>query len=130
MKTLSIRPPWAWAILNLGKRIENRSWETSYRGPLLIHAGKSITRDDYDCVARHCKRLGVKMPARHELQTGGIVGICNLSHIFEPDTCDDTDFYADGCYGWKLDDVRPVPFIPQKGRLQLYETPWPVKVAA
>lgn len=37
---LSIRQPWAWAILHAGKRIENREWRggCSYRGPVLIHA--------------------------------------------------------------------------------------------
>ncbi|WP_454018463.1 ASCH domain-containing protein [Azospirillum sp. Marseille-Q6669] len=37
-KALSIRAPWWWAILHMGKDIENRGWPTSYRGPVLIHA--------------------------------------------------------------------------------------------
>jgi hypothetical protein len=41
MKALSIRQPWAWAIVSGLKTIENRSWQTNYRGPLLIHAAKS-----------------------------------------------------------------------------------------
>lgn len=40
---LSIRQPWLWAILKAGKRIENRKWKTSYRGPLLLHAAKGCT---------------------------------------------------------------------------------------
>lgn len=37
--TLSIRQPWAWAILHAGKTIENREWpRCSYRGPIFIHA--------------------------------------------------------------------------------------------
>ena len=28
MKALSIRQPWAWAILHAGKDIENRDWRT------------------------------------------------------------------------------------------------------
>ncbi len=42
MKALSLRQPWAWAILHAGKRIENRDWGTAYRGPLLLHASKSV----------------------------------------------------------------------------------------
>ena len=38
MKCLSIRQPWAWAILHAGKDIENRTWFTSYRGEVAIHA--------------------------------------------------------------------------------------------
>lgn len=37
-KALSIRAPWWWAILHMGKDIENRGWSTGYRGPVLIHA--------------------------------------------------------------------------------------------
>lgn len=41
MKALTIRQPWA-SLIALGvKTIETRSWSTSYRGPLAIHAGKA-----------------------------------------------------------------------------------------
>ena len=39
MKALSIQQPWAQLYLE-DKNVENRTWYTSYRGPLLIHAGK------------------------------------------------------------------------------------------
>lgn len=32
MKALTVCQPWAWAIVHHTKRIENRSWETMYRG--------------------------------------------------------------------------------------------------
>jgi ASCH domain len=35
MKVIVIRQPWAWLIVNGIKDIENRSWRTRYRGPLL-----------------------------------------------------------------------------------------------
>jgi len=38
MKVLSIRNPWAYLIAYGVKNIENRSWNTKYRGPLLIHS--------------------------------------------------------------------------------------------
>ncbi|WP_245839042.1 ASCH domain-containing protein [Yersinia kristensenii] len=38
MKALSIRQPWAWLIVNGYKDIENRTWNTKCRGPVLIHA--------------------------------------------------------------------------------------------
>ena len=45
MKCLSIRQPWTYLILNGLKDVENRCWETSYRGPLLIHAGLTMHRE-------------------------------------------------------------------------------------
>ena len=37
-KVLTIRQPWASLIVQNLKDIENRTWKTNYRGPLLIHA--------------------------------------------------------------------------------------------
>lgn len=40
MKCISLWQPWSTAVVLGKKRIETRGWETMYRGPLLIHAGK------------------------------------------------------------------------------------------
>ena len=49
MKTLSIRQPFASLICRGIKTIENRSWNTSYRGKLLIHAsGKPIAWPSFE----------------------------------------------------------------------------------
>jgi hypothetical protein len=45
VKALTIRQPWAWAIIYAGKNIENRSWNTKLRGTIAIHAGFSYVRD-------------------------------------------------------------------------------------
>ncbi len=42
MKALSIKQPWAHYIASGQKTIETRTWETKYRGPLLICAGASL----------------------------------------------------------------------------------------
>jgi len=38
MKVLSLLQPWASLVIMGAKKIETRSWQTSYRGELLIHA--------------------------------------------------------------------------------------------
>ena len=43
MKALTVRQPWASLIALEKKRIETRTRRTSYRGPVLIHAGMSRT---------------------------------------------------------------------------------------
>jgi len=40
MKALTISQPYATLIANGEKFVENRRWQTSHRGPLVIHAGK------------------------------------------------------------------------------------------
>jgi hypothetical protein len=39
---LTVKQPWASAIIYGDKDIENRVWRTGYRGRLLIHAGKAV----------------------------------------------------------------------------------------
>ena len=41
MKALTVCQPYAHLIAIGEKRVENRTWSTRYRGPILIHAGKS-----------------------------------------------------------------------------------------
>jgi hypothetical protein len=41
MRAICIRQPWAHFIVKGFKDIENRSWKTNYRGPILIHAGET-----------------------------------------------------------------------------------------
>lgn len=43
MKVLTVCQPYASLIMGGTKRVENRTWATQYRGPLLIHAGRAKT---------------------------------------------------------------------------------------
>lgn len=42
MKALSLTQPWASLVANGSKRIETRSWRTSHRGLIAIHASKGF----------------------------------------------------------------------------------------
>lgn len=46
MKVLSIRQPWASLIIKGFKDVENRSWKTSIRGKIAIHASSTKSGDD------------------------------------------------------------------------------------
>ena len=46
MKVLTVKEPWASLIINGYKMYEFRSWKTSFRGKILIHAGKSVENDN------------------------------------------------------------------------------------
>lgn len=45
MKVITIKQPWATLIMQGYKRFEFRSWQTKYRGDLLIHAGKGRDKE-------------------------------------------------------------------------------------
>ena len=46
MKVLTLKQPWATLISEGLKEYEFRSWNTNYRGKLLIHAGVSIDKEE------------------------------------------------------------------------------------
>ena len=69
MKVLTIKQPWATLIMQGDKRFEFRSWQTKYRGDLLIHAGKGIDKDAM-------KRLAKYLP--DEIPLGKILGKVTL----------------------------------------------------
>ena len=127
MKAISIRQPWAWLILNAGKDIENRDWPTSYRGPILIHASKGMTRDEYDDAvdtARAARRVlgaipGLTMPSFANMERGGIVDQVELVDCVQ----DSTSPWFFGKYGFVLRNPKRLPFVPLKGQLGFFEVP-------
>src|SRR5580704_17656926 len=78
MKALSIHQPWAWAILHAGKTVENRTWPTRYRGPLLIHASKARSSYDRGAQIDWAQAYGVASPPWEGLVVGALVGVVDL----------------------------------------------------
>lgn len=74
MKALTVKQPWAYAIMHLGKDIENRTRHTKIRGTVAIHAGKSIDMDAYF----ELKSEGYDLPPFDQLPLGQIVGTVNI----------------------------------------------------
>lgn len=125
MKALSIRQPWAFAILHLGKGIENRSRRLAYTGPLAIHAGRSVDEEAVRTVAEIARSQGMDyeaaLVANGPLRVGGVIGIVDMI-----DCIDDRDYRAAspwffGPYGYVLARPRTVPFLPWRGQLGLFE---------
>jgi hypothetical protein len=112
MKILVVRQPWASLIVHGYKDIENRSWRTHYRGPLLIQSAASQPSGDSLAEAR---RRRVKLPAQFE--TGGIVGMVEVVDCVEASRSK----WFEGPFGWVLSGAHPLPFVPHKGRLGLFE---------
>lgn len=118
MKALSVRQPWAWAIIHAGKSIENRSWWTSFRGRFLIHASKAMTRAEY---ADACDAFPmIKWPHRDSLQFGGVIGSVEI--VLCATNSDSPWFF--GPYGFVLKDPRPLDFFECKGALGFFEVPY------
>jgi len=85
-KALSVRQPWAWAIMFAGKNIENRSWQAvnhglAVRGPIAIHAAKGMTRSEYESTAKFMATIGVKCPPAADLSRGAIIGTVEVVDV-------------------------------------------------
>ena len=77
MKALSIKQPWAHAIVMRWKDVENRSRRTSHRGWFAVHASQTPNKK-----ARYPR--GWKTPDIPKLQTSAIVGIAWLQKVVTP----------------------------------------------
>lgn len=118
MKCLSIRQPWASLIVAHGKDIENRSWSTAYRGPLLIHAAATRSAADWIAAVELCRRIGVAFTLRpSQVPMGGLVGVVDLVGCVESSP---SPWFA-GRFGFELVRPRPLPFVAMRGRLGLFE---------
>jgi len=125
-QAISIRQPWAWLIVNGWKNIENRMWRTSYRGPVLIHAAKGMTQDEYNAcrlfMAGFCDPdRDIKLPHPVEFERGGIVGVATILDCVD----DHESEWFCGEWGFVMADARPLPFFAFKGALSFFRCDYP-----
>jgi hypothetical protein len=118
VKALSIRQPWAWAILHSTKRVENRDWPTQFRGRVLLHASKGCTRDEYDEAAWAIGGGINGVPPLADLPRGAIVGAATITDCVS----ESSSPWFCGPYAFVLADVVALPEpIPCKGALGFWD---------
>lgn len=115
---LSVRQPWAWAIIHAGKDIENRSWQAvnhglKRRGRIAVHASKGMTREEYEHASRFMRTLCIECPPAIELLRGGVIGAVEVADVV---TSSDSPWFF-GPRGLVLRDAQPCAFIPSVGAL-------------
>ena len=122
MKALSVRQPWAHLIIHGAKRIENRTWSTDWRGPLLIHASKSDS-EIASCYA--WTALRGHLPPKSVLQFGALIGIVTLDAVYRFNSLNSNlrNIFAEGPICWHLIDPRPFTAIPYPGSRSLFYVP-------
>lgn len=117
MRAISIRQPWAFAIFRLGKDIENRTRPTKFRGPLLIHASKTWSKEGYNFITN---RLDEFVLSEKQHVFGAIIGQVTLIDCVSES--DSRWFFGD--YGFEIE--NPIEFlkpIPWKGQLGIFDIP-------
>lgn len=125
MKTITVDPIWAWAIMVGHKTIENRSWKTAYRGPLMIHAGKNKSRE---AVSREwfATNTFYDVPSSDVLAddyAGRLIGSVDLVDILPlADVPAAEREFASGPYCWQLRNPGYLgEWLPAKGQLGIWD---------
>ena len=142
MLCLSIKQPWAEFILSGAKPVENRVWSTSYRGPILIHAGLKIfdffdldEDDDFHAAAWEAleKKMGCTGPTPdrpwlHEddkeledvLPMGAIVGRARIVDCVQGYK---SPWAQAGAWHFVIEDARRCEPYKYRGALRLFNVP-------
>ena len=148
MRALTIRQPWAWAVIHAGKTVENRSRNIAgaYRGLVAIHASK---RDDLNAFTASdvlCKAVESHLPRRASgiadmrepwlLNHGMIIGVVDLVDVHRDNI--HGRLYLRACSSWATEGTTHLVFanprpldcpIPARGRLGLWTLPDDVEQA-
>lgn len=124
---LTIKQPWASLIVRGGKDIENRSWPTRYRGPVLIHASKKRDDDEmrsYKALkeSRGFKPAWIGDPLKWgEVPCGGVIGVADIVDC----VTESTSPWFVGEFGFVLANPRPLPFYACRGALGFWRCEYP-----
>jgi hypothetical protein len=128
MRAVSMTQPWASLVGD--KRIETRSWRTSYRGPLLIHASKGFPVTErmlcwqdpfFRCLlailgmtdkGQSGEEIAMRLPV------GALVSVCNLVDCRRMASSEDNPFFDEE----REFDISPAGSLTEQERaFGLYE---------
>ena len=124
IKAISLWQPWASLIAAGVKRHETRHWRTSYRGPIAIHAAKTldVAGAPHDlCAAVFGKLWASLLPIGMVVAVGELKRCTPTEDVRHRTTRADQasgDFTA-GRFAWTIDSVRrldqPIPTLGRQG---------------
>ena len=123
LRAISIRQPWAWAVVHAGKNVENRSataprqFKSAVGQRVLIHASSHrLSWADMAAAVACLKERGVACPSPSNLMYGGVIGSVLVTGIV---TRRRSPWFR-GPYVLVFADPRPEPFMPARGQVGLF----------
>ena len=127
MKVLSIIEPWATLIKEKKKYIETRTWKTSYRGELYIHASKKKINIKDEHIIELLKLIpNIEMGYGKIICKGKLEDCIYIDENFKEKISKDKQEYLCGDfnigrYAWILEEVVPLErTIEVKGQLNIW----------
>ena len=119
MKALSLKQPWATLIVTGIKLIENRTWVSNYRGPLLIHASKTWDENGARWVMHNFGELKGFIRSSNHIK-GSIIGKVKMIDCVS----ESNSKWFFGPYGFVF--TEPIEFYeptPYRGQLGIFDVP-------
>jgi hypothetical protein len=117
---LSIRQPYAWAIISGIKDVENRDWSTNIRGRIYIHAGSNMSELEWGLEDLKKHRVS-PLPGEDELTFGAIIGSVEIVDCLERSR---SLWHAPRKWGFVLANPIPLPRpIPLKANAKMQRVP-------
>lgn len=130
-KCLSVLQPWASLIVHGMKRYETRGWRIRHRGPLLIHASSAFGKEAIALCRKEPFKTALCLAGYEDpemLPLGGVIGSVCVEECVEGvllENLNDVERafgnFGPGRWAFKLTDPQPLPLIPCRGRLHVYE---------
>lgn len=115
---LTVQEPWASLIVDGHKDVENRTWGTSYRGRLWIHAGQKIDTGAWFWIGA---AFGEAQAADWQTGLPEHAGGAIIGHV---DLVGCSQFskspWWTGSWAWELRNPVRIPPQPKRGRLGLW----------
>lgn len=116
--TISVRQPWAWALIHGGKDVENRGRVPPGTHGLIgrrvfIHAAKGMTRAGYEDARAFMASIGVECLPPDQLLRGGVIGTVRLAGIV---SYSESPWFF-GAYGLVMEDPGAFGPVPGPGQL-------------
>jgi hypothetical protein len=128
LRAISIRQPWAWAVVHAGKDVENRSataprqFKSAVGERVLIHASSyRLSWAEMAAAVAYLKERGVAYPSPSDLMYGGVIGSVLVTGIV---TRHRSPWFR-GPYALVFADPRPRPFMSAKGQVGLFQVQRP-----
>lgn len=140
-RVLVVREPWATAIVVGLKDLENRTWNTRWRGTLYIARAVGLGRIEHRDALENLDARGLLAALRARAPEvmswdklrgpGGIIGCAQLVDVVRPGGVDDkgapharaaSPWYI-GEHGFVLERAQRVPFVRAAGGLSIRKIP-------
>ena len=109
MRVITLKQPWATLVAEGLKKYEFRSWKYSYRGELLIHAGKGIDKD----AMKKFEHLNLKYSQSRIVAKVRILDCIELNDEINKKIISENEFvyghkYDRTGYAWKLELIEKI----------------------